>query len=121
MKVMLLAYEAPEDFSLRDNQEKFAEYIGQWYAFSKELRECGAFDSGAALERPHTATVVSAHGGKRKVEDGPYVDTKEQLGGFFILDVRDMKHAAELAARCPAARRGFVDVRPVPYLEARGM
>lgn len=117
MKVMLLANEAPEDFALRDNKEKFDGYMGQWYAFSGSLQEAKVYDTGAPLEQPATATVVSVRNGVRKVEDGPYPDTKEQLGGFFIIDAPDLKTASEWAAKCPAARNGFVDVRAVPYLE----
>lgn len=117
MKVMLLAYEAPEEFALRNDKQKFDAYMGEWYAFGGALEEAGIFESGAALEQPHAATTISVRNGRRAVEDGPYSDTKEQLGGFFIINVDSMDEAARWAARCPAAKRGFVDVRPVPYLE----
>ncbi len=117
MKVMLLANEAPEDFTLRDNKEKFDAYMGEWYAFGGAMKEAGVMDSGEALEPPSTATVVSVRAGVRKVEDGPFPDAKEQLGGFCIIDVPDMKSAVEWAAKCPAAKNGYIDVRPIPYLE----
>lgn len=113
MKVLLLANEAPEDFALRENKEKFEGYMGAWYAFSEALTKAGVNESGAALEPPSTATVVSVRDGKRTVEDGPYPDTKEQLGGFMIIDVPDMESAATWAAQCPAAKNGFVDARPI--------
>ncbi len=117
MKIMLLANEAPEDFALRDNKDKFDAYMGEWYAFGRALREADAMGESAALEAPSTATVISVRDGVRKVEDGPYPDTKEQLGGFCIIDVDDMDRAVEWAAKCPAAKNGYVDVRPVPFLE----
>lgn len=121
MKVMLLAYEAPEDFALRDNKAEFDSYMGAWYAFSEALSKEGKKDdNGAALEAPSTATVVSVRNGVREVQDGPYPDTKEQLGGFLIMEVADMDEAARWAAKCPASENGFVDVRPVPYLEQGG-
>ena len=120
MKVMLLAYEAPEDFALRDNKAEFDSYMGAWYAFSEALLKEGKHDGGAALEAPSTASVVSVRNGVREVQDGPYPDTKEQLGGFLIIDVADMDEAARWAAKCPASENGFVDVRPVPYLEQGG-
>lgn len=120
MKVMFLAYEAPEDFALRDNEAEFKAHMGAWFAFRESLVKNGAYDSGAALEPPATATVVSVRNGVKKVEDGPYPDAKEQLGGFFIIDAPDMKTAVEWAAGCPAAKNGFVDVRPVPFLEQGG-
>lgn len=120
MKIMLLAYEAPEDFALRDNKAEFESYMGEWYTFSEAVtRECNPDDS-AALEPPSTATVVSVRNGVREVQDGPYPDTKEQLGGYFIMNVADMDEAAAWAAKCPSSRNGFTDVRPVPYLEQGG-
>jgi hypothetical protein len=117
MKVVLLAHEAPEDFALRENRAKYDEYMGGWMAFGKSMREAGVYVNGHALHDPGSATVVAVRNGKRSVEDGPYADTKEQLGGFVIIDVPDMKAATEWAAKCPAAKRGFVDVRAVPYLD----
>jgi hypothetical protein len=113
MKIMLLASEAPEDFALRDNKEKFDSYMGEWYAYGESLEKAGIFLSGAALEAPSTATVVSVRNGVRKVEDGPFPDTKEQLGGFFILDVPDISAAAKWASKCPATKNGFTDVRAI--------
>lgn len=117
MKVMMLANEAPGDFALRDDPAKFESYMGKWYAFGEMLQTEGYYVDGAALEQAGSATVVSVRDGVRKVEDGPYPDTKEQLGGFFILDAPNLESAATLAAKCPAAENGFVDVRPVPFLE----
>lgn len=117
MKVMLLANEAPQDFALREDKEKVQGYMGEWYVFSEGLTKGLGGSEGAALEGPETATVVSVRDGVRHVEDGPYPDAKEQLGGFFIIDVPNMEEAAEWAKKCPATKNGFVDVRAVPYLE----
>ncbi len=113
MKFMLLANEAPEDFALRDSLAKSNAYMGEWYAFGTALREQKVYDAGNALEPPATATVVSVRDGVRTVEDGPYPDAKEQLGGFCIIDAPDMAAAQEWAAKCPAAQNGFVEVRAV--------
>lgn len=118
MKVMLLAWETPEEFSRRDKPEpEFTAYMGEWFAFSQGLAEKNPVDAGAALQPPETATTVSIRDGKRLVEDGPFPDTKEQLGGFFILDAPDLDTAAEWAKACPSANDGHVDVRVLPYLE----
>ena len=117
MKILLLTNEAPEDFALREDSEKFDAYIGEWYAFGDALKQAGALGESAALEAPSTATVISVRDGVRKVEDGPFPDTKEQLGGFGVIDVADMDRAVEWAAKCPAAKNGFVELRPVPFLE----
>ncbi len=114
MKVLMLAYEAPEDFALRDEKsEAFDAYMGEWYKFSEGLKTKAPDMSSAALEQPSTATVISLRDGVRKVEDGPFPDTKEQLGGFFLIDAPGIDAAASWAADCPAAKTGFVDVRPV--------
>ena len=117
MKFMILAYESPDDFARRNDAREFNAYMGEWYAYGGSLEEAQILQSGAALEQPHTATVISLRDGKRTIEDGPYPDTKEQLGGFFIIDVDSLEEAQRWAARCPAAKNGFVDVRPVPYLD----
>ncbi len=119
MKIMLLANETPDDFAYRENKADREPYMGEWMAYSEALRNAGAYLSAAALEEPSTATVVSVRDGKRKVEDGPFPDTKEQLGGFFVIDAPDIGAAAQWAMKCPAAKNGFVDVRVIPdYAES---
>ncbi len=117
MKILLLANEAPEEFARRNDQKDLKPYMGEWYVFSEAMGKAGLTPSGAALGQPSTATVVSVRDGKRLIEDGPFPSAKEQLGGFFIIDAADMESAVEWAAKCPASKAGFVDVRPVPYLE----
>ncbi len=117
MKFMLLANEAPEDFALRDNPEKFDAFMGEWYAFGTALREQKVHVDASALEPPATATVVSLRDGVRTVEDGPYPDAKEQLGGFCIIDAPDIEAAQDWAAKCPAVKNGFVEVRAVLNLQ----
>jgi len=117
MKIILLANVAPDDFALRDDAAKAGAYMGEWYAFGNAMREHNIYVDGDALEAPATATVVSVRDGVRTVEDGPYPDTKEQLGGFCVIDAPDMATAQEWGAKCPAVKNGFVDVRAVPILE----
>lgn len=113
MQMLILAYETSEDFALRDNKAKFESYMGAWYAYSEEMSKAGVTQSGAALEPPSTATTVSVRDGKRLVQDGPYPEGKEQLGGFFLIDADDIDAGAEWAAKCPAAKTGFVDIRVI--------
>lgn len=117
MKVLMLAHEAPDDFKLRDDQEKSDSYMGEWYVFGDELSKAGIKEFSAALEGPTAATVVSVRDGKRQVQDGPYPDAKEQLGGFAIIEAKDLDEAAQWAKKCPAAKTGYVDVRVIPSLE----
>ena len=84
-----------------------------WAAYTRALQEAGVMVGGAALHPAGTATTVRLHGGRRDVQDGPYADTKEQLGGYYLVDVADLDAALEWAARNPAAAAGAVEVRPV--------
>jgi len=114
MKYMILAAETAEDFALRDDQEKFENYIGEWFVFSQKMQPITLV--GAALETPQSATVVSVRDGQREIQDGPFPDTKEQLGGFFIIDAPNQAIAEEWAAKCPAAKTGFAELHAIPYL-----
>ncbi len=81
--------------------------------YHKALVESGAYIVGEPLEVPETGTTIRTKDGKRGVQDGPYADTKEQLGGFVILELPSLDAALDWAARCPAASLGAVEVRPL--------
>lgn len=112
MKYAILVYETETTFADRINEQQEA-YWGAYRAYSQALAEAGVIAGGAALHPPHTATAVQLLEGQRKVQDGPFADTKEQLGGFFIIDVPDLDTALDWAARCPAASSCGVEVRPL--------
>jgi hypothetical protein len=112
MKFALLIYESPDAFSSRKSGGSDT-YTGAWRAYHKALEETGAYVAGDPLEVPETGTTVRIRDGKRSVQDGPYADTKEQLGGFTILELPSLDAALEWAARCPAASYGAVEVRPL--------
>ena len=116
---MFLIYESPADFDARTGEQSQA-YIGAWRAYYKTLADAGVYVGGDALMATETATTVRRHAGRRHVQDGPYADTKEQLGGYMILDLPSLDAALDCAARCPAAATGAVEVRPVaPEMRAR--
>ena len=112
MQYVLAIYESAEGFDARRG-EAGAAYMGAWQAYAEALRHAGVIAGGKGLEPPATATTVRFRGGERSVQDGPYADTKEQLGGFFILDVPDLDAALEWAGRAPIDLGGAVEVRPV--------
>jgi hypothetical protein len=112
MQFALLIYESPEAFATRANGEDDS-YVGAWRAYHKALVESGAFVGGDPLQVPETGTTVRLKDGKRQVQDGPFADTKEQLGGFTILELPSLDAALDWAARCPAASTGTVEVRPL--------
>jgi len=112
MQFALLIYESPEAFASR-RSDGTDPYTGAWRAYHKALVESGVFVAGDPLEVPETGTTIRIKEGKRGVQDGPYADTKEQLGGFTILELPSLDAAIEWAARCPAASLGAVEVRPL--------
>ncbi|HEV3305645.1 MAG TPA: YciI family protein [Candidatus Sulfotelmatobacter sp.] len=112
MQFALLIYEAPEAFATR-NDDGTDPYIGAWRAYHKALVESGSYVGGDPLEVPETGTTVRLKEGKRRVQDGPFADTKEQLGGFIIMELPSLDAALDWAARCPAATLGAVEVRPL--------
>ncbi|RSM61430.1 YciI family protein [Amycolatopsis sp. WAC 01376] len=86
----------------------------EWTVYDKEVRDAGIWSSGESLADLVTATTVKVdRDGKRTVTDGPYAETREVLGGFYVIDVPDLDTALDWAARCPGARDGSVVIRPV--------
>jgi len=120
MKYMLIFKETEADFALRDDPEKAPAYWGAWSAYCGALASSGVMQSGEGLQPPSTATTVRIRDGKRQVHDGPYSESKEMLGGFFVIEVPDLDAALEWAARSPSASYGSTEVRPVlpPMQEA---
>jgi hypothetical protein len=115
MNYTLLIYENAAGFALRDHpdESKRRAYWSAWPAYVQALRAAGALVDGAGLEPPHTAvTLRPRDGAPQQVQDGPFADTKEQLGGYFIIDVPDLDAALEWAARVPAAPGSVIEVRP---------
>lgn len=113
MKYAIVIYEGEQAFAARSNGQQ-DEYWGAWTAYTKAISEAGVITGGSALQPPATATTVRGNNGARLVHDGPYADTKEQLGGFILIDVKDLDTAMDWAARCPAvAWGGAVEVRPL--------
>ena len=112
MRYMILNYVTERGYA--SGGEASADTEGPaWGAYTKVMAEAGILAGGAALHPAPTGTTVRLHDGRRDVQDGPYADTKEQLGGFYLIDVPDLDAALEWAARNPAAASGAVEVRPV--------
>jgi hypothetical protein len=113
MKYMLLLNETAEDFARRDNPEEAQAYWGGWNAFIGAMAQAGIIVRGDGLLGPATATTVRLRDGQRLVQDGPFADTKEQLGGYFVIEVADLDAALAWAAKAPSAASASVEVRPV--------
>lgn len=113
MQYMLMFHETTQTVATRNDPDKAPAYWGAWMAYVGALQASGVVVNGAGLQAPETATTVRMKGEQRLVQDGPFADTKEQLGGFFVIEVPDLDAALTWAARSPAARDAGVEVRPV--------
>jgi hypothetical protein len=116
MQYALLIYESPEDFARRPNEQDNEPYMGAWRAYYQSMVAAGVYAGGQPLDTPETGTTVASVSGKRQIHDGPYANTKEQLGGIVLMELPSLDAALEWAARCPATIRGAVEIRPVAPL-----
>ncbi len=113
MQYMLLLTETDDQFAERSDPEKAEAYWGAWNAYIGAMGQAGVIVSGNGLQGPLTSTTIRVRDGRREVQDGPYADAKEQLGGYFILEVADLDAALGWAARAPSASYACVEVRPL--------
>jgi hypothetical protein len=95
------------------SEEEMNKVYGEYMAYSKEMGLAGVSKGGASLQPIATATTVRVKGGKVQTTDGPFAETKEQLGGYYILDVPNLDEALKWAAKCPGAAYGSIEVRPL--------
>ena len=110
MQYLLLIYEGEKRFQNLSKPDLMAE-IGAYNAFGEEF--ASAIQGGNALQATSTATTVRVREGKRLTTDGPFAETKEQLGGFYLIEAKDLDEALAIAARIPSARTGSIEVRPI--------
>ncbi|MCU0681789.1 MAG: YciI family protein [Polyangiaceae bacterium] len=120
MHYAILIHESESELAAREEPARAGAYWAAYTAYSKALVDAGVARGGAGLRPPHDATTLRVRDGKRQVTDGPYADTKERLGGFYLIEVADLDKALEWAARCPAAASGSVEVRPTLPPPAQG-
>jgi hypothetical protein len=101
MSYTLMFYESQEDFAARMDPARQQQYLAGWKHYVHALRESGIVLFGSGLHAPETAATMKRRGGEMVVQDGPFSETKEQLGGIFVIDVPDLDTALEWAARGP--------------------
>ena len=112
MKYMLLLYADESGFG-RVSQDEMMKIMGAYRAYTEALQKAGVHMDSSRLRPAADATRVNIANGKTNVLDGPYAETKEQLGGYFLIDVPDLDSAISWAAKCPGASHGTVEVRPL--------
>jgi len=113
MKFMLVFQETAAAFAHREDPAQAPKYYEAWNAYIGALKQSGVVVNGHGLQAPRTGASVRIRDGRRQVQDGPFADTKEHLGGYFVIEVASMDEALEWAARSPSAAYGTTDVRPV--------
>ena len=112
MKYLLLIYENEGNFatvSEEDGNRIFAEYMD----YTRGIKKAGNYIGGEALQPVATATTVRQRNGKTLTTDGPFAETREQLGGYYLIEAKDLDAAIEIAARIPSARVRSIEVRPI--------
>ena len=112
MQYLLLIYESEahwNDIGEAARQKMYKEYM----ELTQDLQKTGKYKVGQQLQPTSTATTVRERDGKKSITDGPFAETKEQLGGFYFVEAKDLDEALAIAARIPSVRTGSIEVRPV--------
>jgi hypothetical protein len=117
MRYMLLIYSDATAWASM-TPEAGEQLMGEYFAFTQRIAESGELLAGDPLQGIDTATSVRVRDGKTSSTDGPFAETKEVLGGYYIVEVPDLDRATELAAQIPDARVGTVEIRPIQEMSA---
>ena len=112
MKYLCLIYDDEKQMGGMAKAEADA-FMGEYFAFTNDIKQSGQYVAGEALHPVSTATTVRIRNGKVSTTDGPFAETKEQLGGFYLVEAKDLNEAIQVASRIPSARYGSIEVRPV--------
>ena len=112
MKYLCLIYDDEKKWETMSKAEADA-YMGEYFAFTDGIKGSGHYIGGNALQPVHTATTVRSRNGKLSTTDGPFAETKEQLGGYYLIEARDLNDALQVAQKIPSVRTGSIEVRPI--------
>jgi hypothetical protein len=112
MKYLCLIYDDEQQWAEmpKEVQDK---YMGEYSAFGESIRKSGKYVGANQLQPSTTATIVRSRNGKVSTTDGPFVETKEQLGGYYLIEAKDLNDAIQVASHIPSARSGSIEVRPI--------
>jgi hypothetical protein len=116
MQYALLIYASEQDWANQTEEEGQAQFQ-EYMAFTKDIVDRGLYKGGEALQPTATATSVRVRDGETLTTDGPFAETKEQLGGFYLVEAKDLDEAIEIATKIPDVRRGSIEVRPVMEMD----
>lgn len=112
MQYLCLIY-TDESADARMTREEGQAIMGEYFAFTEGIKKSGQYVGGNPLQPTKTASTVRVRQGKVSTTDGPFAETKEQLGGYYLIEAKDLNDAIQVASKIPAARSGSVEVRPI--------
>jgi hypothetical protein len=112
MKYLCLIYDAEKQFETMPKAELDA-LMKEYRAFTEDIKKSGHYIGGFQLQPTHAATTLRVRNGKMSATDGPFAETKEQLGGYYLIEAKDLNDAIKVASRIPSAKIGSIEVRPV--------
>ena len=112
MKYLCLIYD-DEKKAVTMSKADLDALMSDYFAFTEDIKKSGHYQAGEALQPVQTATSVRIRNGKLSTTDGPFAETKEQLGGFYMIEAKDLNEAIQIAAKIPSAKTGTIEVRPV--------
>jgi hypothetical protein len=117
MKYILLIYDDEQLWGKLTESER-KQMMGEYVQFSEGIRAAGKYQAGSQLQPTANATSVRVRNGKRLVTDGPFAETREQLGGYYLIEAKDLDEAIAIAEKIPSARQGTIEVRPLVQMPA---
>jgi hypothetical protein len=112
MKYLCLIYDEEKKMAGMSKSEGDA-FMGEYGAFTESVKASGHYIGGDALQPVHTATTIRSRNGKVSTTDGPFAETKEQLGGYYLIEAKDLNEAIQIGGRIPSAKTGSIEVRPI--------
>ena len=116
MKFLCLIYDEEKKLDAMSKAD-MEDFMGEYFAFTNSIRESGHYIKGDALQPVKTAKTVRIRDGKIAATDGPFAETKEQLGGYYLIEAGSMNEAVQIAAKIPSAKIGSIEVRPILEFE----
>jgi hypothetical protein len=118
MKYLCLIYDEEKKLAEMPKEESDA-FMGEYFTFTDDIKKSGHYVAGEALHPVETATTVRIRNGRLSTTDGPFAETREQLGGFYLIEAADLNDAIRVASKIPSARIGSIEVRPVVNFDAQ--
>ena len=117
MKYLCLIYDEEKKLNAMSKAEGDA-FMGEYFGFTEGIKKSGHYLGGNALQPVQTATTVRVRNGKVSTTDGPFAETQEQLGGYYLIEAKDLNDAIQVAAKIPSSRIGSIEVRPIMEFDA---